>query len=94
MIIRIMGEGQFDVADVEQDTLQKYDAEVENAIASGDADQVHEALVALRTFIIDHAEPMPDDYLGSSDIVIPYPDAQIQDIERLLSDEGLIPDFL
>ncbi|GAA4384777.1 hypothetical protein NLM24_36020 [Nocardia zapadnayensis] len=92
MIVRIMGEGQFDVADVEQDTLQKYDAEVEEAVESGDADHVHRALETLRQYIYDHAQPVSEDFLGGSDIVIPYPDAEIDDIRRLLTGEGFLPD--
>ena len=93
MIVRIMGEGQFDVADVELETLQKYDDEVEAAVEAGDADHVHQALEALRGYIFDHAQPVADDYLGGSDIVIPYPDAEIEDIRRLLTGDGLIPDL-
>lgn len=93
MIVRIMGEGQYDVADVEQEALQRFDDEVEAAVASGDTDRVHSSLVALRQYVLDHAEPTADDYLGGSDIVIPYPDAEISDIEQLLTGEGFIPEL-
>lgn len=93
MIVRIMGEGQYDVADVEQDTLQKYDDEVEQAVASGDSEHVHSALTALREFVLSHAEPVADDFLGGSDIVIPYPDAEISEITELLTGEGFIPEL-
>ncbi|WP_349828298.1 PspA-associated protein PspAA [Brevibacterium litoralis] len=93
MIVRIMGEGQFDVADVEQDTLQKYDDEVETAVEGGDSEHVHSALVALREFVLTHAKPVPDDYLGASDIVVPYPDAEIAEITELLTGEGFIPEL-
>ncbi|MGO3072528.1 MAG: PspA-associated protein PspAA, partial [Brevibacterium linens] len=35
-----MGEGQFDVADVDQDLLQKYDNQVEDAVNAGDEEAV------------------------------------------------------
>ena len=66
---------------------------VEAAVEAGDADHVHRALEALRGYIFDHAQPVADDYLGGSDIVIPYPDAEIEDIRRLLTGDGLIPDL-
>lgn len=92
MIVRIMGEGQFDVSDLESDTLQKFDNAVESAVESGDEAAVHAALTELRTYILDHASPTPDNYLGSSDFVVPYPDAHIADINELLTGEGFIPD--
>jgi hypothetical protein len=93
VIVRIMGEGQFNVADVEQDTLQKYDDEVEAAVESGDSEHVHRALSTLRQYVLDHAEPVADDFLGGSDIVIPYPDAEIEEIQQLLTGEGFIPEL-
>ena len=52
MIIRIMGEGQFDVSDVESSALQGFDDEVERAFESGDDAAVRQALTDLHTFII------------------------------------------
>lgn len=88
-----MGEGQFNVADVEQDALQQYDDEVEDAVEAGDSAHVHRALENLRQYVFDHAQPVADDFLGGSDIVIPYPDADIEEIKQLLTGEGFIPEL-
>ncbi|GAB3050728.1 PspA-associated protein PspAA [Sediminivirga luteola] len=93
MIVRILGEGQFNIADIEQEALQRFDDDIETAVASGDEERVHSSLVALRDFIVTHGEPVADDYLGPSDVVVPFPDADISDIQGLLNEEGLIPDF-
>lgn len=93
MIVRVMGEGQYNVADVDNDELQKYDNEVEAAVAAKDATRVHDALTQLREFVIEHAEPVADDYLGPSDFVIPFTDSDIEQIEALLTGEGFIPDL-
>ncbi|MCQ9385059.1 hypothetical protein NQ038_03755 [Brevibacterium sp. 50QC2O2] len=94
MIVRIMGEGQFDVAEVEQAALQNYDDRVEAAVDSGDEQAVTDTLHALRTFILEHAKPVPDDYLAPSDIVIPFPDATLEQIRELLTGEGFIPNIV
>lgn len=94
MIVRILGEGQFNVAEVEQDRLQAFDQDIEAAVEAKDEATVHSALLALREFIVEHGAPVGDDFLGKSDIVVPYPDADIADIEALLTDDGLIPDVL
>lgn len=93
MIVRVMGEGQFNVADVDHDQLQKFDQEVEEAVAAGDLEHVQRALVELRAFVLDHAELVDDDYLGPSEVVIPFSDSKLDEIEDLLTGEGFIPDL-
>ncbi|MCT1690456.1 hypothetical protein M3B11_05740 [Brevibacterium sp. p3-SID960] len=93
MIVRIMGEGQYDVADVEQDALQAYDDKVEQAVQSGDEEQTSAALHDLRSYILSHGTPVADDFLGTSDIVVPFADASIDDIRQLVDGSGLIPDL-
>ena len=94
MIVRIMGEGQFNVADVDSETLQTFDNQVEAAMESGDDAQVVAALEQLRTFIAEHGKPVEDDYLGPSDFVIPFADAHLDEIKELLTGEGFIPDVV
>lgn len=92
MIVRIMGEGQFDVADVDSEVLQRYDNEVEDAVRSGDEEAVKSKLSALHDFVIEHGRPVSDDFLGTSDFVIPFVDASLEEISELLTGEGFIPD--
>ncbi|WP_350269600.1 hypothetical protein AAFP32_13695 [Brevibacterium sp. CBA3109] len=92
MIIRIMGEGQFDIADVDQNLLQKYDNQVEDAVDVGNEEAAKNALLALHDYVVGHGKPVSDDYLGSSDVVVPFVDATLQEITELLTGEGFIPD--
>ena len=92
MIIRIMGEGQYDVNDVDQDLLQKYDNQVEAAVAAGDEQAARTALSALHDYVTGNGQPVADDYLGSSEAVIPFVDATLAEIAELLTGEGFIPD--
>ncbi|HCG54986.1 MULTISPECIES: hypothetical protein [Brevibacterium] len=92
MIIRIMGEGQFDIADVDQNLLQKYDNQVEDAVEVGNEEAAKNALHALHDYVVGHGKPVSDDYLGSSDVVVPFVDATLQEITELLTGEGFIPD--
>ncbi|AOP54936.1 PspA-associated protein PspAA [Brevibacterium aurantiacum] len=92
MIIRIMGEGQYDVADVDQDLLQKYDNQVEDAVNVGNEQAAKNALQSLHDYVVGHGKPVSDDYLGSSEAVVPFVDATLQEITELLTGEGFIPD--
>ncbi|GAA2092739.1 MULTISPECIES: PspA-associated protein PspAA [Brevibacterium] len=91
MIIRILGEGQFDLTDVDEAALQSYDDEVEKAFEAGDENAVHTALTQLHDFITAHGSPVADDFLGASDVVVPGTDATIAEIQELLSGEGFVP---
>lgn len=92
MIIRIMGEGQFEVADVDQKLLQTYDNQVEDAVNAGNEEAARTALSALHDYVVSHGQAVADDYLGSSDVVIPFVDATLAEIAELLTGEGFIPD--
>ncbi|WP_029088195.1 PspA-associated protein PspAA [Brevibacterium album] len=91
MIIRILGEGQFDLTDASASDLQKFDDEVEQAFESGDETAVHSALSRLHEFIVTAGAPVPDDFLGGSDVVVPGEDATIAEIREMLSGEGFVP---
>jgi hypothetical protein len=36
-------------------------------------------------------EPLPDDSLEPSELILPSPDATLEEVRDLLSDDGLIP---
>lgn len=91
MIIRIMGEGQFDLSDVEQSVLQGFDDEVERAVEQGDETTVRDALKRLHDFITSKGSAVPDDYLGSSDVLVPGEDATLEEIREMLNGDGFIP---
>ncbi|SMY03182.1 hypothetical protein BSP239C_03474 [Brevibacterium sp. 239c] len=92
MIIRIMGEGQYDVADVDQNLMQKYDNQVEDAVNVGNEEAARNALHALHDYVVTNGKAVSNDYLGSSEAVIPFVDATLQEITELLTGEGFIPD--
>ncbi|WP_193071249.1 MULTISPECIES: PspA-associated protein PspAA [unclassified Brevibacterium] len=92
MIIRIMGEGQYDVADVDQNLMQKYDNQVEDAVNVGNEEAARNALHALHDYVVTNGKAVDNDYLGSSEAVIPFVDATLQEITELLTGEGFIPD--
>ena len=92
MIVRIMGEGQFDVPEVALEELNRLDDDLEAACASGDEATFRQALVALNEGVHDRGTTLPEDYLGPSDLVLPGRDASLAEVSALLTDQGLIPD--
>jgi hypothetical protein len=91
VIVRILGEGQWDVADGHIEALNALDARVETAVAEGDDDSFAVSLEELMTAIRTAGHRLPDDALMDSDLVLPPSDSTIEEVRALLGDEGLIP---
>lgn len=91
MIVRILGEGQFDVPDTALDGLNELDEAVVAAVESGDSDGFTRALGELLAGIRTAATPHAADTLDSSDLILPGPDSSLDEVRTLLGDEGLIP---
>jgi hypothetical protein len=91
MIVRISGEGQFEVPDGHVDELNRLDDDLTKAVDAGDEAQFTSALEALLTSIRSAGEELPADYIGPSDLVLPGPDSSIHEVREVLGDEGLIP---
>ena len=91
MIIRILSEGQFDVADSEVDRLNELDSAVESAIDSGDDDAFRDALAQLLGRVREAGRAVAMDALVPSDLVLPDPSASLAEVRDLLDDDGLIP---
>jgi len=90
MIIRILGEGQFQIDDAATAELQTLDADVEAAVKHNDQAELAVALGALLARA-RQGTPLPPDSLEPSDVIIPYEDATVDEVRKLMTDEGLIP---
>ena len=93
MIVRILGEGQWEVAEGALPLLNSLDDAVEQAVAAGDQAQLAAALRELLTEVRVGGTPIADDQLLDSDLILPSADASLDEVRALLSesDEGLIP---
>jgi len=91
MIVRILGEGQYDVADDALDRLNEYDAAVESAVEAGDREAFAQALLKLHEGVRTVGVPHEVESLDESDLILPPADATIDEVRALLSDDGLIP---
>ncbi|MBZ9595490.1 MULTISPECIES: PspA-associated protein PspAA [Streptomyces] len=91
MIVRIMGEGQLDVADGHLAELNSLDDELLAEMEGGDEAGFRRTLGALLEAVRRLGEPLPDDALEPSELILPAPDASLDEVREMLSDDGLIP---
>jgi len=91
MIVRILGEGQYDVADDALGRLNEYDSAVEAAVEANDTGAFTAALTKLLDGVRTVGVPHEVESLDESDLILPPADASIDEVRALLSDDGLIP---
>lgn len=91
MIVRILGEGQFELPADAIDAINELDAALESALGGSDEDVFRAALEALLAKVRSVGIVVPFDSLEPSDVVLPFSDASSDDVRELLTDEGLIP---
>ncbi|AQS69961.1 PspA-associated protein PspAA [Streptomyces pactum] len=91
MIVRIMGEGQLTLADSRLTELNQLDDELLAEMDNGDGPGFRATLQALLAKVRELGEPVPDDFLEPSDLILPSSDATLEQVQELLSDDGLIP---
>ncbi|MBD3007664.1 MULTISPECIES: PspA-associated protein PspAA [unclassified Streptomyces] len=91
MIVRIMGEGQVRVAESHLPGLNRLDDELLAEIEGGDHEGFRRTLGALLGAVRSAGEPLPDDALQPSELILPAADATLEEVKAMLKDDGLIP---
>ena len=93
MIVRILGEGQWDVPQEAVDGLNALDDQVEQAVAQQDQAKLTLALSALLDEVRTRGTLVPDDQILDSTLILPDVGSSLADVEALLAEsaDGLIP---
>ena len=91
MIVRILGEGQFRVDEAVTAELNRLDTDLETAVEHSDEAAFTAALTHLLAQVRAQGSPLPPDTLESSDLILPGEDSSMDDVRKMLTDEGLIP---
>jgi hypothetical protein len=91
IVVRIMGEGQVGLAERHLAELNRLDDELLAEMETGDDSGFRRTLGALLQRVREVGEPLPDDVLAPSELILPGPDATLEDVRSLLGDEGLLP---
>ena len=86
-----MGEGQLSIDDPAAAGLSDLDARLTATIDAGDEPAFRRALKALIAGARATGTPVPADSLQPSELILPYEGADLAEVRKLMTDEGLIP---
>ena len=92
MIVRIAGEGQFELPDGDAERLNELDNKAVSAVESGDETGFQELWGQMLALVESDGKELADDELVESDVILPPRDISFAEAQGEFTGEGLIPD--
>jgi hypothetical protein len=93
VIVRLMGEGQFEIDDEVAKGLHELDEQAGQAVEQGDEERLGELLRRMAEAVRMNGTRLPDDDLSASEGIVPPDDLSLDEARQLFEGEGLIPDL-
>jgi PspAA-like protein len=92
VIVRIAGEGQYELPDGDAARLNELDNEAVAAVEAGDESRFTELWEQMLELVQRDGSAVPDDELVESDVILPPRDVSFEEAAGEFSGDGLIPD--
>lgn len=92
MIVRISGEGQFELPDEDADRLNELDNRAVSAVEQGDETGFHELWSQMLELVASDGNAIAADELVQSQVILPPRDISFEEAKGEFTGDGLIPD--
>jgi hypothetical protein len=92
VIVRISGEGQFELPDEDAERLNDLDNRAVAAVEQGDHPGFQELWAQMLELVKSDGHELDDDELVESDVILPPRDISFDEAQGEFTGEGLIPD--
>jgi hypothetical protein len=92
VIVRIAGEGQFELPDGDADRLNELDNRAVAAVEEGDEPGFRELWSEMLNMVASDGNELDDDELVESDVILPPRDITFEEAQGEFTGDGLIPD--
>jgi hypothetical protein len=92
VIVRISGEGQYNLPDEDAERLNELDNRAVSAVEQGDETGFKELWSQMLELVSSDGNAVPQDELVESDVILPPRDVTFEEAKAEFSGEGLIPD--
>ncbi len=87
MIVRVLGEGQYELADEDVERIESLDATLSQALTAGDEASFARALETLVGELRQRGRPLEPEKLVPSDLAIPPEGSTIAEVRALLDED-------
>ena len=94
MIVRISGEGQFQLPDEDAERLNELDNEAVGAAEEGDEGRFQELWSQMLELVASDGNELDGDDLVESDVILPPRDISFEEAQGEFTGDGLIPDWV
>jgi hypothetical protein len=91
VIVRIATEGQYELTESDAEALNALDNQAVGACEGGDEATFNATFKDLIEFVRKNGQPVAEDRLEPSDVILPPPDVSFEEARAEFSGEGLIP---
>jgi hypothetical protein len=92
VIVRIATESQYRLPEEDAERLHGLDNDAVSAVEAGDEDRFHEVFEQMLELVRRAGEPLGEDELEESEVILPPPDTSFVEASSEFTGEGLIPD--
>ena len=90
MIVRISGEGQYELDDAGVRKLDELDTKLTNALNERQEEEFHHTLAATISFVRENGKALSSDRVLPSDVIVPPDDITMDEAQQFFTDEGLM----
>ncbi len=92
MIVRLSGEGQFNLPDEDAERLNELDNRAVAAVEADDREGFAELWAQMLELVRSDGQPLGEDELEGSDVILPPRDITFEEAQGEFTGDGLIPD--
>jgi hypothetical protein len=90
MIVRISGEGQYELHDDALQRLDELDTKLTDAVNNSNDQEFHQLLKQTIDYIRSGGSAVPDDQIVPSQVIVPPADSSLADAKDFFTNEGLM----
>jgi len=92
MIVRLMGEGQYELEKKHIDEVNKIDNNIVKIINKGDEEVFRSEFKKLSEYVRKNGKRISDEVIKPSEIIIPPYDLTLDEAKRIFAGDGIFPD--
>lgn len=92
MIVRLMGEGQYELDKKYVDEINNIDNNIVKIVDKGDEEDFRNEFRKLSDYIRTNGKKIPDKVVKPSEIIIPPSDLTLDEAKKIFAGDGIFPD--